>query len=65
MTSFLMFFAKVPNSILKPQSSSSSIKTSINGDGSFLPIASNSRIWLYSKHHSTTNDPCINLRHKQ
>jgi hypothetical protein len=43
-----MFFAKVPNSILKPKSSSSSsIKHPIREDNSFLSLVSNSRIWLF------------------
>jgi hypothetical protein len=40
MTSFLMFFAKVPNAIVSYNHHHQS-KHPINGNGSFLPLASN------------------------
>jgi hypothetical protein len=63
MTSFLMFFPKVLDSIFKPKSPSL-IKTTNKRNGSFPILASSSWIWLHSKHHSTTNDPWIGLKCK-
>ncbi len=63
LITFLMFFAKVSNPILKSNHHHQS-KHPIKGDGSFLPLVSSSWIWLYSKCHLTTNDPWIGLKCK-